>query len=105
MEQARLILCTTSSRDEAQRIARALVEQHLAACVNIVEGVTSVYRWQGTVEESSELLLIIKSNTEKLKALEAAIHKLHSYDVPEFLVLPIESGSHPYLAWLHESIR
>jgi periplasmic divalent cation tolerance protein len=104
MEQACIVFTTTSSREEAQDIARALVEERLAACVNIVDGVNSIYRWQGAVEESSEVLLIIKSSVEKLEALEAALHRLHSYEVPEFLVLPVDGGSRTYLDWLRESL-
>src|SRR5579884_1071106 len=104
MEQARIILSTTSSREEAQCIARSLVDQRLAACVNIMDGISSVYRWQGAVEEAPEILLIIKSSVEKLEALETALHRLHSYEVPEFLVLPVEGGSRAYLEWIRESV-
>ncbi|MCL6464619.1 divalent-cation tolerance protein CutA [Pseudacidobacterium ailaaui] len=103
MEEARIVLSTTSSREEAQRIARTLVEERLAACVNLVENVTSIYRWQGAVEESLEIMLIIKCNVEKLAAIETRLHQMHSYDVPEFLVLPVEGGSSAYLRWLRES--
>ncbi|HEX3438551.1 MAG TPA: divalent-cation tolerance protein CutA [Pseudacidobacterium sp.] len=104
MEQARIVLTTVSSRDEAALIARALVEERLAACVNIIGDVNSIYRWKDAVEEASEILLLIKSSTEKLDALESAVSRLHSYDVPEFIVLPVEGGSHAYLKWLHESL-
>jgi len=103
MEEARIVLSTTSSREEAQRIARTLVEERLAACVNLVENVASIYRWQGDVEESLEIMLIIKCNVEKLAAIETRLHQMHSYDVPEFLVLPVEGGSSAYLRWLRES--
>ncbi|MBX6358554.1 MAG: divalent-cation tolerance protein CutA [Acidobacterium ailaaui] len=103
MEEARIVLSTTSSREEAQRIARTLVEERLAACVNLVENVASIYRWQGAVEESLEIMLIIKCNVEKLAAIETRLHQMHSYDVPEFLVLPVEGGSSAYLRWLRES--
>ena len=103
MEEARIVLSTTSSREEAQRIARTLVEERLAACVNLVENVTSIYRWKGAVEESLEIMLIIKCNVEKLAAIETRLHQMHSYDVPEFLVLPVEGGSSAYLRWLRES--
>jgi periplasmic divalent cation tolerance protein len=105
MEQARIILTTVSSKEEALRIANALVEERLAACVNIVDGVHSIYRWQGAVESATEIQLIIKSRVEKLEALEMAIQRLHSYEVPEFLVLPVESGSKPYLNWLYENLE
>lgn len=105
MEQARIVLTTVSSKEEADRIAAALVNEHLAACVNIIGGLQSVYRWQGAVESASEVQLLIKTNVEKLKALHAAIQRLHSYEIPEFLVLPVESGSESYLNWLHESLE
>ena len=104
MEPYRVVLTTVSSPEEARRIAAALVEERLAACVNIITEVSSVYRWQGTVEEASEILLLIKTRVEKLEALEAAIQKLHSYDVPEFLILRTDGGSLPYLRWIDESV-
>lgn len=104
MEQARIVLTTTSSLDEAQRIAHSVVEQRLAACVNLVDGVRSTYRWQGAVEKAVEVLLIIKTSAKQLEALEKAVHELHSYEVPEFLTLNIEGGSMSYLQWLFESL-
>jgi periplasmic divalent cation tolerance protein len=104
MEQFRIVLTTASSRDEAKRIAKALVEEQLAACVNIVGNVESIYRWQGAVEESAEVLLLIKTNVEKLEALETAVHRLHSYDVPEFLIFAVNGGSAAYLKWLGDSL-
>jgi periplasmic divalent cation tolerance protein len=91
--------------EEAKRIAHSLVEERLAACVNISTGLESVYRWQGAVEEASEALLVIKTRVEKLAALEAAVLELHSYDLPEFLVLPVDQGSAAYLKWLDESLE
>ncbi|MGC2637953.1 MAG: divalent-cation tolerance protein CutA [Acidobacteriaceae bacterium] len=103
--EARLVLTTAGSRDEAERIAHALVEQRLASCVNLVPGLTSIYRWQGAIESTDEILLLIKTAAQHVDALEARLRKLHSYDVPEFLVLTPESASQPYLAWLLESVR
>lgn len=100
----RIALTTAGSIEEASRIARHLVELRLAACVNLVPNLTSVYRWQGTIEEAGEVLLVIKTRAEKLHALEAAVLELHSYELPEFVTLNIESGSQPYLAWLLESV-
>jgi periplasmic divalent cation tolerance protein len=94
-----------SSADEAKRIARALVEERLAACVNIAGHVDSVYRWQGVVEETQEVLLLIKTRVEKLAALEEAVHRLHSYEVPEFVILKVDGGSAAYLRWLDESLE
>jgi periplasmic divalent cation tolerance protein len=101
--QVRLVLSSAGSREEGETIAQALVESRLAACVNIVRGITSVYRWQGKVESAEEVLLLIKTTTARLAELEAALHRLHSYDVPEFLVLPVEGGSAAYLRWIIES--
>jgi len=102
---ARIVLSTAGSPEEATRISHALVEQGLSACVNRVAGLTSVYRWQGAIEEASEVLLIIKTSSEKLAALESALHELHSYKVPEFLVLPLAGGSQPYLDWLFAQVQ
>jgi periplasmic divalent cation tolerance protein len=104
MEQFRIVLTTASSRDEAKRIAKALVEERLAACVNLVGGVESIYRWQGAVEEAAEVLLLIKTNVEKLEALETAVRRLHSYEVPEFLIFEVNGGSAAYLEWLDDSL-
>ena len=104
MEQFRIVLTTASSRDEAKRIAKALVEERLAACVNVVHGVESIYRWQRKVEEAAEVLLLIKTNVEKLEALETAIRRLHSYEVPEFLIFEVNGGSAAYLKWLDDSL-
>jgi periplasmic divalent cation tolerance protein len=101
---ARVVLTTVGSPEEAHRLARLLVERRLAACVNLIPNLTSIYRWQGAIEEAAETLLLIKTTADQLLALEAAIRELHSYDLPEFLTLPVESGSQPYLAWLLDSV-
>ena len=101
---ARIALSTASSQEEAERIAHTLVERRLAACVNLIPNLTSIYRWQGAVESQSEVLLLIKTSTPCLPALEAALHELHSYQVPEFIVMSIESGSTAYLEWLAASV-
>jgi periplasmic divalent cation tolerance protein len=100
----RVVLTTVSSEEEGRRLARALVERRLASCVNVIPNLTSVYRWQGAVEEAAEALLLIKTTQERLPALEAALSELHSYEVPEFLALAPEAGSQAYLAWLLNSI-
>lgn len=102
---ASIVLSTAGSPEEAARISHELVERRLAACVNRVPGVTSVYRWRGAIEESAEVLLIIKTAAEKLPALEAALRELHSYEVPEFLVLQVAAGSRPYLDWLLAAVE
>ena len=86
-----VVLTTASSPEEASRIARYVVEARLAACVNIIDRVQSVYRWQGAVESATEVLLIIKTSDSNVDALEAAIRELHSYEVPEILSLPVAS--------------
>ena len=101
-----VVLVTCASAAEARRIARALVEQRLAACVNVLGApVRSTYRWKGRVETAAERLLIIKSSRRRFGALRREIERLHSYDVPEFIALPIAAGSPAYLSWLAESLR
>lgn len=103
-ETARIVLTTIDSAEDAQLIAEALVERRLAACVNLMPHITSIYRWQERIETTSEILLLIKTTIDQLPALESALHELHSYEVPEFLVLPVESGSHAYLEWLRKAV-
>ena len=101
-----VVLVTCGSLKEGRRIARALVEARLAACANVLPtSVESIYRWKGNVEAAKEFLLIIKTSRARLAALETAVKRLHSYDVPEIIALPIEKGSRDYLAWLAESVR
>jgi periplasmic divalent cation tolerance protein len=96
-----VILVTCGNAAEAKRIARAVVEARLAACVNILPGaVTSIYRWKGKVESARERLLLIKTSRKHLAKLEATVERLHSYDVPEFIALPIARGSRKYLSWM-----
>ena len=102
---ARIVLTTAANAEEAQRLARILVEERLAACVTQIPGVESVYRWKENVESATETLMLIKTGAEQLAALEARLHELHSYETPEFLVLDVEAGSQPYLDWLQGSLR
>lgn len=104
MTNKRLILTTTTSQDEARRIGNALVERRLAACISIVSGIDSIYRWKGKVEEAQEFLLLIKTTESAVESLRDAIQELHSYEVPECIVLPIDSGSEKYLNWIDESV-
>jgi periplasmic divalent cation tolerance protein len=99
-----VVLSTCATEDEADRIARALVEARTAACVNIVPGVRSVYRWQGAVESSAECLLVIKSSRERFDELRVAIERLHSYEVPEVVALPVVDGAPNYLNWIDGSL-
>jgi len=102
----RVVLVTCATLEEARRMARAIVEQKRAACVNIVtHGIESFYTWKGKVEVSSEYLLIVKTSDRQLKELEKEIRKLHSYDTPEFVALPIVAGSQAYLHWLGDSLK
>jgi periplasmic divalent cation tolerance protein len=105
MEPYRVVLTTVSSAEEAKRIAHALVEERLAACVNIAGDTESIYRWEGEVENAQEILLLIKTRVEKIEALEAAVRRLHSYDVPEFVILKVDGGSPAYLKWMDESLE
>lgn len=105
MTDYKIVLTTTDSREAAQKIAEALVNQRLAACVNILPGVQSIYRWEGKVEQATEWLLIIKTLGSSVNGLETAIEQLHPYDVPEFIVVNVESGSPPYLRWLADSVK
>jgi periplasmic divalent cation tolerance protein len=104
--QFRVVLVTCGTLPEARRIARAAVEAKFAACVNVVQNpVESIYRWKGKIEASREYLLVMKSTTRRLAGLERMVRSMHSYDVPEFLVLPVVSGSREYLRWLVESVK
>ena len=98
-------LTTVGSGEEAERIARALVGQRLAACVNVVPRVVSLYRWKGAVEREEEWLLVMKTSERKLEALRQALVSLHPYELPELVALPVSAGHAPYLAWLAESVE
>lgn len=100
----RLVLTTAPSQAEARKLARALVDRKLAACVSIIPRIESIYRWQGKVESAEEWLLVIKTTKARAKAVEKAIKELHSYEVPECIVISIEGGSKEYLAWLGEQV-
>jgi periplasmic divalent cation tolerance protein len=97
-------LSTVAAPEDADRLAAALVERRLAACVNVVPGVVSHYRFEGRQHRDAELLLVIKTRSEKLEALRAALVELHPYDVPELVELEIAGGHAPYLSWLDESV-
>ena len=104
-QDVRLVLSTAGSREEAERIAHALVEGRLAACVNLIPGLTSIYRWQGEVKEDRELLLVVKTREELLPQVCEAVKALHSYTVPETIALPVVGGAAPYLAWVREETK
>jgi periplasmic divalent cation tolerance protein len=104
--QARIVLVTCGNLSEARLIAKALVGNRLAACVNILlNPAESVYRWKNKIQTAREYLLIVKSVGKHIPELQRQVHSLHSYEVPEFIVLPIVAGSRAYLNWLHESVK
>lgn len=100
-----VILITVPSAESAKTLAHGIIERQLAACVNIIPQVTSVYRWEGKVNEDSEQLLVIKTETKLLKDLAAAVRELHPYTVPELISLPITAGSQAYLNWVTDSVK
>jgi len=99
-----IILSTAGSESEARKIAEVLIERRLAACVNIVSQVNSVYRWGGKVEQADEHLLLVKTVREREEQVRAAIRELHSYEIPECIAIQIEGGSAEYLKWIEDSI-
>jgi periplasmic divalent cation tolerance protein len=104
MSDKKIVLTTAGSREEAEKIAHALVERRLAACANIVGPIHSVYRWQGKVETAAEHLLLIKTTAALFDAVAKAIRELHSYELPECIQLPIETGTAEYLQWIEECV-
>lgn len=98
-----VVYITASGEDEAAKIAKSLVEAKLAACVNIVKNVRSIYSWQGKIEDESEALMIVKTQKKHFSAVSAKVKELHSYSVPEVIALPIIEGSEDYLKWLKEA--
>src|SRR5215467_13549077 len=104
MPDEKLVISTAGSKEEASRIATALVEGQLAACVNIVGPIESVYRWQGKVDSAPEFLLLIKTTGSRATAVMARIRELHSYDLPEAIEMAIDGGSPEYLQWIATSV-
>lgn len=100
-----LVLTTVAAEADAASLARTLVDERLAACVNVLPPMTSIYRWNGQVEQDREQQLIMKTTRERLGALESRIRELHGYELPEFLVIPASGGSGAYLAWVEASVR
>ncbi len=105
MTEMRMVLTTAGSVDEARRIAEALIDRKLAACVNIVPKVVSIYRWKGKIEEAEEWLLWIKTTAPAFAGIRDAIKEMHSYELPECLCLAVEDGSAEYLKWVEEAIE
>lgn len=100
-----VVFTTCGSEEEARKIASALIERHVAACVTISAPVASLYRWKGAVEESREWMLMIKSRRERFAELRAVLESAHSYEVPEVLAIPVVEGSPNYLAWVEDETR
>jgi periplasmic divalent cation tolerance protein len=105
MTDKRIVLSTAGSEQEAHKIAHLLVKRRLAACVNILPQVQSIYRWKGEIESAQEWLLLIKTRADKFPGVRDAIVELHSYEVPECIVVAIEDGSPPYLQWLEKATQ
>lgn len=105
MTGALLVLCTCANREEADRLANALVSEQLAACANILPQIRSVYRWQGAIEQADEILILIKTSEKVFPQLRDRILELHSYDTPEVIALPIADGSSAYLEWLLAQVK
>lgn len=103
-EDVLVVLCTFPDEGQARQIGAVLVERQVAACVNVVPGLRSIYRWQGEVHEDAEVLAVIKTTRETYPRLEAAVLELHPYDTPEVLALPVAAGSAAYLKWVGESV-
>ena len=99
-----MVFMTAASVDEANRLADTLVDQRLAACVQIMQEMNSVFRWQGKVETQREVLLIVKTLNSKFPEIEREVVKLHSYETPEIVAIPLSAGSGPYLEWLKASV-
>ena len=100
-----VIFVTASNKKEAQRIAAGLIKQKLAACVNIVDKVDSLFCWDGKTQKAKELLLIIKSNKENMPEIIKLVKSLHSYELPEIIALPVIAGDKPYLRWIDAALR
>lgn len=103
-DQVRLALITAPEMDVAERLVHTLVEERVVACGNIVPGLTSIYRWEGAVERSTEVQIILKTTAARVPYLIDRVQELHPYEVPEVLVLPIEDGHGPYLSWVRECV-
>lgn len=100
-----VVLSTCGSREEAEAIAMRLVNDGVAACVNLIDGVTSIYQWKGKVDRANEVLLVIKTRFDATGAVEKTIRSMSSYECPEVIVLPISGGSEQYLSWLENRVR
>lgn len=100
--EAIVVYITAPNEDEAAKIARAIVEERVAGCVNIVKGIRSIYSWQGKIEDDAEVLMIVKTQRHLFDQLKRRVKELHSYTVPEIIAVPVVEGDHDYLEWLRE---
>jgi len=105
MTEALVVITTTETKEDAERLAHLLVERDLAACVQLLPQITSIYRWQGRLEQAGESLLLIKTTRQAYPRLEAAIKENHPYQTPEIIALPVEAGADDYLSWLSASLN
>jgi periplasmic divalent cation tolerance protein len=105
MTDKRIVLTTCGSQEEAGKIAQHLVEHRLAACVNVIPQISSLYRWHGKVESAQEWLLLVKTKADKFAQVRDAIQSLHSYELPECVAISIEDGSAAYLAWIEKNVE
>jgi periplasmic divalent cation tolerance protein len=105
MNDAIIVMVTCSNSEEADRIAEALLEEHLVACVNIAGRIRSLFHWQGAIARESESLLLMKTQQPRFEALSRRVKELHSYEVPEIIAMPIQVGNPDYLAWIRESTQ
>jgi len=99
-----VVLCTVGKVEDAEWMAREVVERHLAACVNVLPPMTSVYRWKGEIERNEEVLMVIKTTADRFDALREAILSMHNYELPEVIAIQITAGHAPYLAWLDAAV-
>jgi len=102
--EARIVLTTESTLDEANKLGRTLVEERLVACATLLPAVQSIYWWEGQIQSAPETMVLLKTSAEKLEALEKRLRELHSYRVPEFLVVPVEHGSATYMQWMLKTL-
>jgi periplasmic divalent cation tolerance protein len=100
-----VVLSTCASAEEAERLARRLIDDRLAACVNVLSPVRSFYRWKGAVEDSAEWMLVIKTTRDKFDALRAAVESAHTYELPEVIAIPVVEGSPNYLSWIERELH
>ena len=101
----RIVLTTAATIEEARTLGHILIEERLVACATLIPAVESIFQWQGKIESTIESVLLLKTGPDQLPALEDRLHELHTYQTPEFLVLNVEAGSHPYLEWLQSALR